>query len=128
MQLKQYESQSKLKTCHIDTDGHEYYGIEPSDNLFVKYNFNIFSNKDFCNYLEERGIDTLIFTGVDTMYCVETAVRNAYDLGYKVIVPQDLIACNAKYPDIHANTLTHIQKVFGTLTSSEDFLENLKSS
>jgi len=39
--------------------------------------------------LQARGIQQLVMCGIQTDYCVDTSVRRAMSLGYKVTVPQD---------------------------------------
>mgnify|MGYP002867528038 FL=1 len=61
---------------------------------------------------------------MDTIYCVETAIRNGYDLGYKIVVPHDLVAGNAKDIDLHNRTLELVNRSFGVVVSSEE-LQNI---
>ena len=42
--------------------------------------------------LRARGIDTLVLSGIHTSGCVLTAVREAHDLDYRVIVLADACA------------------------------------
>ena len=57
---------------------------------------------------------------MDTYWCVETAIRNAFDLGYKVVVPEDLVACNSRHLDLHNRTLDLVKKTFGVVVSSDE--------
>ena len=121
LQKEQYDLDSKVVMCDINSDGYEYYKIVPDRGmLFTKYNYNVFSNADFKKCLEDRGIKTLIITGMDTIFCVETAVRNGFDLGYKIVVADDLVAGNAKYIEMHNHTLKLVDKYFGVVVRSEE--------
>lgn len=121
LQLEQYDLDGKLVTCDIATKGHEFYRLAPpADKVYVKYNYNIFSNPKFEQELQANGIKTLILTGMDTQYCVETAIRNGFDLGYKIVLPTDCVACSVKQKDAHDRTLALTQKVFGTLTTTAE--------
>lgn len=40
-------------------------------------------------YLDDKQIDTLIITGMQTEFCIETTVRVAFEYGYQVIVPSE---------------------------------------
>lgn len=123
LQLEQYDLDGKLATCDINTDGYKFYKIDPpKDDVYIKYNFNIFSNNDLSKRLRDKNIKTLIITGMDIIYCVETAVRNAFDLGFKVVVPEDAIAGNAKYPEINNNTIEMFRK-FGVVVKTQDILD-----
>jgi len=57
---------------------------------------------------------------MDTYWCVETAIRNAFDLGYGVVVPDDLLACNGKHLDLHNRTLELVKRTFGVVTNSSE--------
>src|SRR5690606_382934 len=57
LQLEQYDSDNKLVTCDIDSNGYKFYRIQPPlDRVFPKYNYNIFSNLKLVRMLEDRGI------------------------------------------------------------------------
>jgi nicotinamidase-related amidase len=92
----------------------------------VKYNFNIFSNPNLVTRLSLKKTKTLILTGMDIIFCVETAVRNAFDLGYKVVVPEDAIAGNAKYPEFNNNAIEMFKR-FGVVVKTSDILNAWKS-
>lgn len=121
LQKEQYDIDGRYVTCDINTDGYNFYRINPpAEDVFIKYNYNIFSNPKFEETLTARNIKTLIITGMDTYWCVETAIRNAFDLGYKVVVPKDLVACNGRHIELHNRTLELVQKNFGALTTADE--------
>ena len=62
-------------------------------------------------------IKTLIITGVSTQICVETAIRNGFDLGYKIIVPSDLVGTTSNDPATQTITLKRVGKTFGMVSS-----------
>ena len=124
LQKEQYELDGKQVTCDIAGKGYEFYRVAPSpEDVYVKYNYNAFSNPDLVRRLEENGIKTLVVTGVDTFYCVETAIRNGFDLGYKIVVPEDLVACSAKRKDMHDRTLWLVEHTYGALTTAATLRE-----
>lgn len=121
LQKEQYDMDGKYITCDIKTDGYKFYKIKPSaESVFVKYNYNAFSNPELEKKIKEHDIKTLVIAGLDTYWCVETAIRNAFDLGYKVVVPKDLVACNGRHQDLHRRTLELVQKTFGVIVTSEE--------
>jgi nicotinamidase-related amidase len=123
LQKLRYANHERTITCDIRTPGADFYRIRPTPGLiYQKTNFNVFSNKDFCRQLERHDINTIVLTGVDTQYCIETAARSAFDLGYRVIVPRDLVATNAKHRTLHERTLELIDRTFGTTTSAEELI------
>ena len=77
--------------------------------------------------LDARGIKTLVITGMDIIFCVETAIRNGYDLGYKIVLPSDLVAGNAKAKDLNDKTFEIVRKTYGILTTSDELIDIRKS-
>lgn len=125
LQLEQYDLDNKLVTCDISGEGCRFYRLQPPENsVYVKYNFNVFSNYDFLKTLERNQIKSLVVTGVDAQFCVETAIRNGFDLGYKIVVPSDLIATNGKKIEMINHTLELVRSTYGTVTSYSE-LESL---
>lgn len=121
LQREQYDLDGKMITCDVATDGHELYGVDPDpQHVFVKYNYNVFSNPHFQPCLDQHAIKTLVITGVDTCYCVETAIRNGFDLGYKIVVPRDLTWGSPKHQAAQDRTLWLVDKTYGVVTTSEE--------
>lgn len=124
LQLEQYDLDGKLITCDVSTNGYHFYRINPDPQfVYPKYNYNIFSNPQLQADLQTHGIKTLVISGSDTAYCVETAIRNGFDLGYKIVVPQDLLIGNTKHPERNRNTLDIVEKTYGVVTNLQDIIE-----
>lgn len=68
--------------------------IKPIKNEIVisKGASGVFNATAIDQILRNMGIDTLLMTGVITNYCVETAVRDAGDRGYNVVLVDDACA------------------------------------
>lgn len=123
LQLEQYDLDGKMITADISTDGWHFHGITPpEDKVFVKYNYDAFSNPDLHPTLQQRGIKTLVITGMDTYICVETAIRSGFDLGYKIVVPSDAVACNGRHAEFHNNTLKLVDKLYGKLSTADEII------
>ncbi len=121
LQKEQFDLDGKLIMCDPKTGGQEFYRINPpSELVFEKQNFNAFSNPKLQDALNARGIKTLVITGMDTYYCVETAIRNGYDLGYKIVIPEDLVACNGKHIEMHNRTLELVKKTYGVVVTFDE--------
>jgi nicotinamidase-related amidase len=106
------------------TRQHKFYRIDPPPaDVYEKQNFNAFSNEKLAERLSAHSIKTLVIVGMDTQYCVETAIRNGYDLGYKIVVPVDLVATNAKHINMHNQTLELVRKTYGVLSDAEELTE-----
>ncbi|MDB4990987.1 MAG: cysteine hydrolase [Myxococcaceae bacterium] len=81
---------------------------------------------DLGSILHNRGIDTLIVTGVTTEVCVHTTVREANDRGYRCIVPSD--CCGSYFPEFHEMGLRMIKAqggIFGWVSDSGRLIEAL---
>src|SRR5205085_6742587 len=85
----------------------------------------VFSSTEIDYLLHNLGIETLIITGVVTNGCVETAVRDAADRSYKVILVPD--ACAAFSQELHDNALMSVGDKICKLRESEELLAELAS-
>ena len=59
------------------------------ESVTVKRHCNAFQNTDFDQTLKRADIDHLIVCGMQSEYCVDTAVRAAVERGYKVTLVSD---------------------------------------
>ena len=76
--------------------------------------------------LRNRGIKSLIVTGVTTEVCVHTTVREANDRGFECLVLED--CCGSYFPEFHEVALRMIAAqggIFGWVGTSSDLLEQL---
>jgi nicotinamidase-related amidase len=76
--------------------------------------------------LHNRGIASLIVTGVTTEVCVHTTVREANDRGFECLVLAD--CCGSYFPEFHDVALRMIAAqggIFGWVGDSADLLEHL---
>jgi nicotinamidase-related amidase len=60
-----------------------------SDDVTVKTKSSAFHGTDLDAKLKRAGIDHLVVTGMQSEYCVDSAVRGAYERGYKVTLVSD---------------------------------------
>jgi nicotinamidase-related amidase len=70
-------------------DFHDKLAPQPGDDVTVKLMSSAFHGTDFDAKLKARGIDHLIVTGMQSEYCVDSAVRGAYERGYKITLVSD---------------------------------------
>lgn len=74
------------------TDSWQIYDeIAPDDNEYIiekEYN-SAFHKTELRNYLEEKGITTIILVGLQTEYCMDATLKSAFDYEYKIIIPED---------------------------------------
>jgi nicotinamidase-related amidase len=64
--------------------------VEPqSGEKIVDKQFNsAFHKTDLQMYLSEAGVDTIMLVGMQTEYCIDATLRSAFDLNYKVLIPE----------------------------------------
>jgi nicotinamidase-related amidase len=72
------------------------------------------------DHLTARGITTLVVTGTVTNVCVESTVRDAAALDYRVVLVAD--ACAAVRDRDHNATLHVVYRSFGDVRSTEDVI------
>ena len=91
-------------------------GAEP---VIDKPGKGAFYQTDLDLMLRNRGIETLLVTGVTTEVCVHTTVREANDRGYRCIVVGD--CCGSYFPEFHEVGLRMIAAqggIFGWVAQS----------
>ena len=99
--------------------------LEPAatDVIVEKRMLSAFFGTDLDFTLRQRGINTLIVTGVATWACVLKTVFDAAEMGYEVIVPAE--CCASPVPEGHESAL----KVMGLLrvvkSSVKEVIETL---
>lgn len=86
-----------------------------------------FYQTDLDLMLRNRGIETLLVTGVTTEVCVHTTVREANDRGYRAIVVGD--CCGSYFPEFHEVGLRMIAAqggIFGWVAQSASVIGAIK--
>ena len=109
--------------CFQGTWGAELYEVTPGagDLHIEKHRYSAFSGTSLDALLRHRAIRTTVITGVTTNICVESTLRDAFNLGYHVVVPEDCVAAND--PELHAATLKNVATMLGDVTSAEKLMD-----
>ena len=68
---------------------HDAIAPKPGDDVTVKHESSAFHGTDFDAKLKRGGIDHLVVTGMQSEYCVDSAIRGAHERGYKVTLVSD---------------------------------------
>lgn len=89
----------------------------PGDLTVVRHSYDAFAGTPLHRLLGERGVETVVGTGVVTNLCVQTTIQHAFALGYYVVVAEDATA--AVDPTVQAVTLANFRQFFGPVESSE---------
>lgn len=91
------------------------------NKIIEKNTYNAFLKTELEEYLKNKGVETLIITGVMTHLCCETTARDAFNRGFNVIFPIDGTITQNK--ELHECTLRSISHGFGVVISIERLLE-----
>src|SRR4051794_4685544 len=98
----------------------------PGEVGFGKPRKGSFYATDLELMLRNRGVRSLIVTGVTTEVCVHTTVREANDRGFECLVLED--CCGSYFPEFHEVALRMIVAqggIFGWIGTSDDLLTAL---
>ena len=90
-----------------------------SDHVIIKRRDSAFQDTELRVWLQSAGINTLVFCGVDTSICVETSLRDGFNLGYDVILISDATASGISKH--YETTLERVGDYYGIVTSLSDF-------
>jgi ureidoacrylate peracid hydrolase len=124
---KRRERISKLPLCVRGTWDSEFIDeIKPQDDDLVvqKRRDSIFQDTAYELWLRSLGVNTIIFTGIDTSICVESSLRDAFNRGWDVILASDATA--SLNDEAYRTTLLEIKDNFGLIVDSNTLINNLK--
>jgi ureidoacrylate peracid hydrolase len=87
--------------------------LKPSadDHVVIKRRDSVFQDTEFEVWLQSLGIDSIIFSGIDTSICVESSLRDAFNHGYDILMISDATASNNL--DHYNSTLDNIRNYYG---------------
>ena len=98
---------------------------EDSDHVVIKRRDSAFQDTELRVWLQSEGINTLIICGVDTSICVETSLRDAFNIGYDVILISDATASgNNKH---YETTLERVRDYYGLVMTVDRFFRIVNS-
>lgn len=63
--------------------------LQNHEKVFDKEYNSAFKETGLHGYLQNRFVDTIILTGMQTEYCIDATCKSAYDLGYSLVIPTD---------------------------------------
>ncbi|MGT2926091.1 cysteine hydrolase family protein [Streptococcus cuniculipharyngis] len=118
-----YHPESRLFPPHnlMGSQGRQLYGelgrfydqVKTAANVLWldKRYYSAFAGTSLNARLRERGVDTVILTGVLTDICVLHTAVDAYNLGYQIEIPVSAVATLT--PERQAWALEHFQTVLG---------------
>jgi nicotinamidase-related amidase len=94
-------------------------GLEKSgDILITKRQWGAFYGTELDLQLRRRGIQTIVLGGVATNMGVESTARQAWELGYSLVIVEDVTSSRSK--EMHDFAVRHIFPRIGRVVGSED--------
>ena len=100
--------------------------IKPSeeDHVIIKRRDSAFQDTELRMWLNTLKINTLIFCGIDTSICVETSLRDGFNIGYDVILVSDATASGInKHYD---TTIERVRDYYGVVTDLSNLQKIIK--
>ncbi len=96
------------------------------DHIVIKRRDSVFHDTEIEVWLRSLGIDTLIFSGIDTSICVETSLREAFNIGYDVVLISDATASsNRKH---YESTLENVKGYYGIVMDLQELNLSLSAA
>jgi ureidoacrylate peracid hydrolase len=92
------------------------------DHVVIKRRDSVFQDTEVEVWLRSLGIDSIIFSGIDTSICVESSLRDAFNHGYDVVLISDATASNNL--DHYNSTLDNIRNYYGLVMNLDEFTSN----
>jgi ureidoacrylate peracid hydrolase len=87
----------------------------------IKHRYSAMINTELPGLLRERGIRSLLLTGVATDTCVESSGRDAYFMDYYVTIVAD--CCGAASEEDHRGALKRFNRDYGQVVVSRDVID-----
>ena len=92
------------------------------DHVVIKRRDSVFQDTEVEVWLRSLGIDSLIFSGIDTSICVESSLRDAFNHGYDIVLISDATASNNL--DHYNSTLDNIRNYYGLVMHLDELITN----
>lgn len=99
--------------------------LDSSDIVVEKNKDSAFVGTRLDERLRERGIETLIVTGLHTEICVQTTAADGHFRGYNIVVPRDGVISVTE--ENRERALSWLDKYFATVSDCAAILETLKA-
>lgn len=96
------------------------------DVIIDKLTYSSFGRTDLESILRRDGRDTVIIVGIATNVCVESTAREAFALGFRVVVLSDAVATGNA--EAHAASLKTLSLAFGWVITTAQLRECILKS
>jgi ureidoacrylate peracid hydrolase len=112
-----------------DSEGaalHAALEVEPGDILLEKPHFGAFHDTDLRDQLRDRGVDTIVITGIETNVCCETTAREAMVRGLRVFFLSDATTTGGvpglSREEVQRASLATVGQFFAQLATVEEMI------
>jgi len=107
--------------CEKGSGLEEIFGVKVPEGVVVidKPHFDAFAQTSLLEMLREKGIKTILITGVRTEICVDATAKRATSEGFDTIVISDLVATYDDKEDVHNQVLNFFDKYYGFVARSD---------
>ncbi len=119
------QNDEELVKGTTDWEIHSIVAPLASEKIFDKTFNSVFKETNLHEYLQEKGIEQLIIMGMATNFCIDTTIKIAYELGYKVAVIQDGTTTSYSGKLDAKDLIDHYQNIWSWNFAQVDRLENI---
>jgi nicotinamidase-related amidase len=91
--------------------------LAPTDLVITKHQWGAFYGTELDLQLRRRGIRGIVLGGISTNIGVESTARNAFEMGYELVIAEDL--CAGSSEEMHAFAFKNIFPRISRVTTSE---------
>ncbi|HEX5921616.1 MAG TPA: isochorismatase family cysteine hydrolase [Nitrososphaeraceae archaeon] len=96
-----------------------------NDHVVIKRRDSAFQDTELRVWLQSEGINLLVFSGIDTSICVETSLREGFNMGYDVALISDATASGIK--EHYKTTLERVRDYYGLVMNTERFKKGINN-
>ncbi len=100
--------------------------VDRGDFVLDKTTASPFWSTHLDRLLRQLQIECLLMTGVVTSGCVESAVRDASDLDYRVLLVED--ACADREPELHDDSIRRMNNNFALVRATGEVLDGIRAA
>jgi nicotinamidase-related amidase len=106
--------------CEKGSGLEELSGVSVSQKAIIidKPHFDAFAYTNLLKLLKDRGIETVLITGVRTEICVDATAKRTASEGFAAVIVSDLVATYDDKNQVQKDTLAFFDKYYGYVADS----------
>lgn len=98
-------------------------GLQPDDVTLTRRTWSAFAGTGLAALLKDRGVTQVVLAGMATTFGVESTARDAYDLGFNVVLALDAIT--DPNPEAHHHSATRVFPALGQTGQASEIIKLL---